>query len=518
MSQRRTMASSIIRGKHVITRVIDDNASEIIDDGAVYQEGGAIVEVGGFDELNSRYSPDEVVGDGSHLVIPGLVNAHHHVGLTPFQLGSPDLALEPWIVVRTMNRDVDNYLDTLYCAIQMIEAGITTVMHNHATWRKTEGGGFHESGAHVMQAYQDAGMRVAFSFSHRDQNRVAYEDDEKFLATLPKDLSERISKRLVETQMSTEEYISLFEGLTQDFGEDPRIRMFLSPGNVQWCSDAFLTATKEAAERHGTGVHIHLQESFYQKLYGMRTWGKTPLAHLRDLGFTGPEVSCAHGVWITESDIRTLAETGTMVCHNASSNLRLKSGIAPLNRMLASGVGVALGIDEAGINDDNDMIQEMRLVHKIHREPGVYSPAPTSHQVLRLATANGSRTTFFGDDVGTLEAGKRADAVLVKMDHINEPYLDAGQSVVDALLYRGRGVDVDTVIVDGEVLMRGRQMTRVNKAEVWRALKDYLSRELTAAEMERIEVAQELLPHVNRFYGQWHLGQGDSHYRYNQVI
>ena len=512
------MASSIIRGKHVIARVIDDNGSEIVDDGAVYQEDGAIVEVGKFEELIGRYSPDEVVGDGTHLVIPGLVNAHHHVGLTPFQLGSPDLALEPWIVVRTMNRDVDNYLDTLYCAIQMIEAGITTVMHNHATWRKTEGGGFHESGAHVMQAYQDAGMRVAFSFSHRDQNRVAYEDDDKFLATIPKDLAERIKNRLVETQMSTEEYIALFEGLSRDFGEDPRIRVFLSPGNVQWCSDGFLTAVKEAAGRHGTGVHIHLQESFYQKLYGMRTWGKTPLAHLRDLGFTGREVSCAHGVWITESDIRTLAETGTMVCHNASSNLRLKSGIAPLNPMLASGVGVALGIDEAGINDDNDMIQEMRLVHKIHREPGVYSPAPTSHQVLRLATENGARATFFGDDVGTLEAGKRADAVLVDMDHINEPYLDADANVVDALLYRGRSVDVDTVVVDGEVLMRGRQMTRVNKSEVWRALKDFLSRELSEAELERIEVAQELLPHVNKFYGQWHLEQGDSHYQYNQRV
>lgn len=512
------MASSIIRGKHVVTRVIDDNASEVIEDGAVYQEDGAIVEVGSYADLKGRYSPDEVVGDGSHLVIPGLVNAHHHVGLTPFQLGSPDLALEPWIVVRTMNRDVDNYLDTLYCAIQMIEAGITTVMHNHATWRKTEGGGFHESGAHVMQAYQDAGMRVAFSFSHRDQNRVAYEDDEKFLATLPKGLAERISRRLVETQMSTEEYIELFEGLSRDFGDDPRIRVFLSPGNVQWCSDGFLMASKEAAERHGTGIHIHLQESFYQKLYGIRTWGKTPLSHLRDLGFTGPEVSCAHGVWITDSDIRTLAETGTMVCHNASSNLRLKSGVAPLNPMLSSGVGVALGIDEAGINDDNDMLQEMRLVHKIHRQPGVYSPAPTSHQVLRLATANGARATFFGDDVGTLEAGKRADAALVDMERINEPYLDAGQNVVDALLYRGRGLDVDTVVVDGEVLMRGRRMTRVNKGEVWRALKDFLSRELSPGELERIETAQELLPHVNRFYGQWHLGQGDSHYQYNQRV
>ncbi len=512
------MASSIIRGKHVVTRVIDDNSSEIIGDGAIYQENGAIVEVGKFDELMSRFSPDEVVGDGSQMVIPGLVNAHHHVGLTPFQLGSPDLALEPWIVVRTMNRDVDNYLDTLYCAIQMIEAGITTVMHNHATWRKTEGSGFHDSGSEVLKAYQDAGMRVAFSFSHRDQNRVAYEEDERFLARLPRDLANRINQRLVETQMSTEEYVDLFEGLSCDFGDDSRIRIFLSPGNVQWCNDSFMESVKEAAARHGTGIHIHLQESFYQKLYGIRTWGKTPLAHLRDLGFTGPEVSCAHGVWITDSDIRTLAETGTMVCHNASSNLRLKSGIAPLNKMLANGVGVALGIDEAGLNDDNDMIQEMRLVHKIHREPGVYSPAPTSHQVLRLATANGAKATFFGDNVGTLEVGKRADAVLVDMKHINEPYLDAGTNAVDALLYRGRGLDVATVIVEGEVLMKDREMTRVNKAEVWKALRDSLSRELSEAELERIAVAQELLPHVQRFYGQWHLGEGEAHIRYNQAI
>ena len=512
------MASSIIRGKHVITRVIDDNHSEIIDDGAIYQENGAIVEVGSFQELKARYTPDEIVGDGAQLVMPGLVNAHHHVGLTPFQLGSPDLALEPWIVVRTMNRDVDNYLDTLYCAIQMIESGITTVMHNHATWRKTEGSGFFDSGSHVMQAYQDAGMRVAFSFSHRDQNRVAYQDDDAFLSTLPSDLAARIGQRLVETQMSTEEYVELFQGLNHDFAADPRIKVFLSPGNVQWCSDPFLLAVKDTAASHGTGIHIHLQESLYQKVYGLRTWGKTPLSHLHDLGFTGPEVSCAHGVWITRSDIAAMAETGTMVCHNASSNLRLKSGIAPLNPMLADGVGVALGIDEAGINDDNDMLQEMRLVHKIHRQPGVDSPAPTSHQVLRMATVNGARATFFGDKVGTLEPGKRADAVLVNMDHIREPYLDANTNVVDALLYRGRGLDVDTVVVDGEVLMQGRRMTRVNKQEVWRALKDHLSRELSTAELERIEVAQELLPHVQRFYGQWGLEEGPPHYQYNQAI
>ncbi len=511
------MPSSLIRGKYVLTRVIEKNATEVIDDGAVYQEDGIIVDVGAFHDLKTRYSPDQVIGAGNQLVMPGLVNAHHHIGLTPFQLGSPDLALEPWITVRSMNREVDNYLDTLYCAIQMIESGITTVMHNHATWRKSEGMTFQDAGSQVLKAYQDSGMRVAFSFSHRDQNRVVYQEDQRFLGTLPPDLAAKISQRLDTSHISTEDYLDLFKDLSRSFGRDPRIRIFLSPGNVQWCSDAFLEAIKESAEVHGTGIHIHLQESIYQKVYGLRRWGKTPLAHLRDLGFTGPEVSCAHGVWLTESDIETMAETGTMVCHNASSNLRLRSGIAPLNPMLARGVGVAIGIDEAGLNDDNDMLQEMRLVHKLHREPGVDSPAPTSHQVLQMATANGARATFFADEVGTLEKGKRADLVMVNLDHVKEPYLDADTNIVDALLYRGRGLDVDTVIVDGEILMRGRRVVSVNKKEVWRALKAYLSRDLSPVELEQIEVAQQLLPHVQKFYRQWPLEEGTPHYLYNQT-
>jgi cytosine/adenosine deaminase-related metal-dependent hydrolase len=248
------MVSSLIRGKYVVTRVIDDNASEIIPDGAVFQRDGEIVEVGSFTDLKARHTPDEIIGSGDQVVMPGLVNAHHHVGLTPFQLGNLDLALEPWIVVRSMNRDVDNYLDALYCAIQMIESGITTVMHNHSTWRKPQGMTFQEAGGQVLKAYQDSGMRVAFSFSHRDQNQVVYQEDERFLATLPAELASKISARLQNSKIPTEDYLALFSDINAKFGQDPRIRIFLSPGNVQWCSDPFLEAVKEFAGRHHTGM------------------------------------------------------------------------------------------------------------------------------------------------------------------------------------------------------------------------------------------------------------------------
>ena len=399
------MPTSLVRGRYVVAKVTGDDSSEVIEDGAVFQKDGEIVEVGSYADLRSRYAADEEIGSSDFLVIPGLVNAHHHVGLTPFQLGALDSPLETWIIARWALRDVDPYLDTLYCAMQMIESGITTVMHNHMLARLPADVELYDSASRIVEAYEESGMRVAFSLSHRDQNHLAYEDDERFLATLPSDLAGDVRDYLGARPVALEDYLSLCAELL-DRKQSDRTRIFISPHNVHWCSDSLLREIKDFATRHSTGVHIHVPETVYQRMYGSRHWGKTPLAHLYDLGFLGPEVSCAHGVWLTDSDMDLLAETGTAICHNPSSNLRLKSGIAPVNRMLEKGVTVAIGIDEAGINDDNDMLQEMRLAQKVHRVPGVSSASPTSHQILRLSTVNGAKVTLF-DRVGTLAARPR---------------------------------------------------------------------------------------------------------------
>ena len=125
------MALSLIRGKHVICKVRSRTDAEVIDDGAVVQRDGTILEVGPYQELLPKYQPDEVFGSASHVVMPGFVNSHHHVGLTPLQLGSPDYPLELWFASRMAARNVDPYLDTLYSAFEMIESGITTVQHLH---------------------------------------------------------------------------------------------------------------------------------------------------------------------------------------------------------------------------------------------------------------------------------------------------------------------------------------------------------------------------------------------------
>jgi len=508
------VTSSLIRGKYVVCRANGDDNSEIVTDGAVFQRDGEIVEIGSYQDLKARHQPDEVIGGPNFIVIPGLINAHHHSGLTPFQLGSPDLPLEPWIIAKFGQRDVDAYLDTLYCAIQMIESGITTVMHNHALRSLPPGAALDDWAGKLIEAYGASGMRVAFSLFNRDQNHLVYEDNDQFLGSLPAPLVAQIKEGFSFSPISSKDHLDLTAELIKR-NESDRVRIFISAHNVHWCSDEMLTEVSEFGRQHQTGVHIHVQETIYQKMYGIRHWGKTPLAHLNDLGFLGPEVSIAHGTWLTESDVDLMAETGTMISTNPGSNLRLSSGIAPINRLLERGIEVAIGIDEAGINDDNDILQEMRLAQKIHREPGVGVPNPSSHRIFDMATRAGAEVTFFGNQVGTLEVGKRADIVLLDSSRITEPYMDPDTNIVDAIVYRGKGTDVDTVMVDGEVLMSGRELTRVNKAEVHAELKATLAQPLQPHEEQRVELSEALLPHVNSWFSNWELEQGDPHYRYN---
>jgi len=498
------MASSLIRGRYVISRVTGATSAVVIPDGAVAQRDGLILAVGTYADLKARYPTDPVLGGPEFVVVPGLVNDHFHVGLTPFQLGAPDLPLELWSFARLGAKEVDTYLDHLYGAMLMIESGTTTVQVLPTIMRHTRFDA--EAAAPILRAYREAGMRLSCGITAVDQNAFIagpQGGDNEFFDRLPGDLASRARALLVPASCPTSDLVAAAEELIVRISEekDPRLRAVLAPSNVHRCSDALLVAFKALAVRHRTNIHIHLQETVYQKAYGLRKWGRTPLAHLDELGFLGPDVTCGHGVWLTEDDIDLLARTRTSICHNASSNLRVQSGIAPIGRLLQVGIRIALGSDEAGLNDDKDLIQEMRLVLKLHRVPGIASTAPTAHQVLEMATVNGARAAGFGD-VGTLEPGQRADMVLLSLRHIEEPYLDEGVPIVDAVVHRARVLDVDTVLIDGELVMQGRRLTRIDRSTLLKELGKALNRPLRPRETERRELASALEPHLRRFYAE----------------
>ena len=180
-------------------------------------------------------------------------------------------------------------------------------------------------------------------------------------------------------------------------------------------------------------MHMHLVETVYQKEYARRRTGTTALKHLHRLGLLGPGLTLGHGVWLTEEDIELAASTGTCICHNCSSNLRLRSGVAPLNAFEAKGVKVGIGLDEAGINEDRDMLQEMRMALRVHRVPGMRDDeVPSCPQILRMATEHGGLTTAFGAEIGKLEPGRFADAMLINVKKAFYPYQDDDMPMLDA--------------------------------------------------------------------------------------
>ena len=495
------MAASLIRSRAMITRTLDRYRWEEIADGAVLQEDGMITAVGTFADLSRLHPTVPVIGSGNDILLPGLINGHHHVGLTPVQLGSPDMPLELWFVTRMVMRNVNPYLDTLYSAFEMIASGITTVQHLHG-WAP---GGLPEVEARcqeILRAYHDVGMRVSYSFSVRDQNRLVYQDDAAFVTSLPMELRGPVQRWFDRFQLSLDDFFAVFEDLRGRHHNDRRVKVQLSPANLHWCSDAALTRFAETSRKYEVPMHMHLVETAYQKEYARRRGGGTAVEYIDRFGLLGPHMTLGHGVWLNEKDIDRLAETGTCVCHNCSSNFRLRSGVAALNAFEAKGINTAIGIDEAGINDDRDMLQEMRMVLRTHRVPGMEDDVvPTAAQVFRMATAGGARTTAFGERLGVLEPGRAADMVLVDWRSLSWPYLDEETPTLDAVMQRAKRAR--TVICDGEVIYDEGRFTKVDRDAALRELHQDLQRALADDEVERRKLSKALLPHVKAFYANY---------------
>ncbi len=497
------MASSLVRGRYVVTGV-ERGRAVVVEDGAVWQRDGVVVEVGPAADLARRHPGEETLGSADHVVLPGFVNSHHHVGLTPFQLGSPDHPLELWFASRMAARDVDPYLDTLYGAFDMLQSGITTVQHLHG-WRGAPAARVLGVAERILRAYDDVGMRVSYSYALRDQNRLVYEADEAFCRRLPPALGTELAEYLTAQTIPLPDHLSLFADLWERVGRNQggRVRVQLAPANLHWCSDEALRALRDCSEQYDVGLHMHLVETAYQKEYARRRTGTTALRHLHGLGLLGPRMTLGHGVWLTEDDIALAASTGALICHNASSNLRLRSGVAPLNQLRAQGVRVGLGLDEAGLNDDRDLFQEMRLVLRLHRVPGMDDAVPTAPEVFEMATSGGAATTGFGDRIGRLEPGRAADLVLLPWAAIAAPHLDPGVAPLEAIVHRGRAAAVDTVMVAGEVVLSDGRFTRVDRDAALAELSAALRAPLRPEEERRRRLSAAIFPHVQRFYDGW---------------
>jgi cytosine/adenosine deaminase-related metal-dependent hydrolase len=499
VKEQMVAAPRIVRAARVLIGFDRAGRPELRENAAILVEGTRIVDIGEARQIRADSPGAEEIGGDGYLAMPGLVNAHHHIGLTPLQLGSPDHSLELWFASRLALRDIDLRLDTLYSAFEMISSGVTTVQHLHSRAPGNQDAVLKAAGD-IIGAYEEIGMRASYSFALRDQNRLVYEADEAFLQRVPSDIRPALASYFAKFALPLAEQIGVFRELCSRYRDSELIAIQIAPANLHWLSDAALESAARLSEETGAPMHMHLLETPYQKAYARKRTAGSAMAHVERMGLAGPRLTLGHGVWMTEEDLEICAHTGTMICHNCSSNFRLKSGVAPVVRMLDRDLPVALGIDEAGINDDRDMLQEMRLVLVSHRAPGIESRAPTAAEVLRMAIEHGARTTSYASKIGRLEPGRQADIVLIDWKKVTWPYQDSSIPPVDVLVQRAKRENVDTVMIAGRVVYSKGRFMLVDRDEILSEIARKLEAPLSVEELSRRHLADGVMASVRRFY------------------
>ena len=499
------MTTTILSARWIVSGVNNANKVDIHENAALVFKNNKILEVNSIDKIKSKYPDAKIKNYSNHMIIPGLVNSHHHIGLTPLQLGAPDYSLELWFAARLAMRKIDPYLDTMFSAFEMIESGVTTVQHIQG-WATGNYDEVVNSASSVLRAYDDIGLRVSYSYAVREQNRFVYEADQEFCNRLPPKIAKIMSKHFAQQTLQFDDFINLFDHLRAN-NKNPKARIQLAPANLHWMTDDGIIALKEKASNEGVPMHMHLLETPYQKEYAFKRTGTTAVKHLNDLKVLGPHMTLGHGVWMTEEDIEICADTGTCICHNCSSNFRLRSGMLPLMELQKRGVVVGMGMDEAGINDDRDMLQEMRMALTVHRTPGmIHNDVPTPAQILKMATEHGAHTTAFGTEIGRLDPGRKMDAVVINYHKATYPFQDEDIPPLDALIHRAKTKDIKEVFIDGQTVYKDGLFVNVNKDEILEAIHKAMEKPRDEDEIERHFLRKEVFPIVEEFYSNYIIG------------
>lgn len=506
----------ILRAKAIVRGIGADGVPLVEEGSAMLVRDGRVAGFVPADVLAASHPDLPVEGDDGQVAIPGFVNAHHHFGLTPLMMGVPFAPLELWLPQFRGMRRVGHRLDTLYSAIEMLESGTTTVQHIQSGLSGPEEG-WDETVDEVLSAYGEIGMRCSWSFMIRDRNQLTYEDDDRFLAGLPDDVADHFRPQLQAALAPIGRHMAFFEAAAARWrARDPdRVSLQLAPANLHWCSDPTLTAIFDTARRTGAKVHMHLVETERQAAFARRHTGRSAVGHLAHLGCLSPDLTLGHGIWTSPEDLDLLADHGCLVCHNASSGLRLASGIAPVTEMQARGIRVCLGIDQSNVDDDRDMTTEMRLVFALHRQASLFGPRPSAADVLRMATEHGAASTGFSGRIGRLDPGLAADVALFDWATVARPFVEPRTPLVDALVLRSRKGAVRTVYVGGRKVVADGRVVSIDRDGALAEIGARLGRPHTPEEEKAQAMVDALMPHLVAWFRAAGDPPGCRPYRYN---
>ncbi len=423
----------LITGGTVITM---DEQDTKFDSGAVAVDGDTIIAVGKNEEIRLAFQGREEIDVPGSIVMPGLINSHTHAAMTCFRGIADDMELMDWLNRYIFPAEAGNvnpelaYWGSLLACAEMIKSGTTTFSDMYIFEHET------------ARAAKQAGMRCLIG-------EVLFDFPSPNFKT-------------------PEEGLAYTEKLAKTWADDPLINIMVEPHALYTCSPDLLKASKALANRYQVPLATHFLENKSEAKQLEEKFGVRATTFLMEGGFLDERFIAFHGVMMDEEDMRIFADHGCKVVHNPESNMKLASGVAPVSDMRKKGIVVGLGTDGCASNNDLDMFQEMDTAAKLGKAALLDPTVMSARTVLRMATCDGAKVLGLDALVGTLEAGKKADICIIDMD---KPHLTPLYDEYSHLVYTVGGADVETVLINGRLVMKNRQLLTIDEEEVMRRVR-----------------------------------------------
>lgn len=424
---------TIIAGRYLLTM---NDQGTILEHGGLAIGGDRIAEVGNGRELQNKYPEAMVIQEDHGLIMPGLVNTHTHAAMSCFRGLADDLPLMEWLQEHIFPAEGKLtgemvYHSTLLSMCEMIKSGTTSFCDMYLF------------AAEVARAAQTSGMRAWIG-------EVLYDFPSPNYGSLENGFAYTLD-------------------LFQAYEAHDLITITIDPHAVYTCSPDLLVRLGDMARDQDALYVIHLAETRDEVETCREQYGCTPVEHLEALGLLNERTVADHCVMVSEDEIALMAERGVKVAHCPESNMKLASGIAPVPEMLAAGLTVGLGTDGSASNNDVDMFGEMNSAAKLHKVAAFDPTRMGAHETLQIATRGGAEVLGVGQAIGSLEAGKKADCIVLDC---NQPHLTPMYNPVSHLVYAARGNDVIHSVINGRTVMQDRKLLTLDEQRIMARMRE----------------------------------------------
>ena len=379
---------------------------------------------------------DEKINAKNMIIMPGLVNTHTHLAMSIFRGYKDDKKLMDWLEnviypVEDKLKPDDIYWNSYLSCLEMIKSGTTTCNDMYFGMNKT------------VEAIQDTGLRAVVAWCIKDDS-----------------LRDKVEK--------TKEFANKY-----NHDKDSKIKIYVSADAPHTCNPDTISICVDLAKELNTGIHIHLAETLEEEERIKDDYEKRSTEYLNDLNVFDVPVVLAHGIYVSDSDIDILKKIKGGISHNPISNCKLSSGICDVVKLRNNGISVGLGTDGIGSTSTMDMFEEMKTAAYLQKVNTMEPTSIKAYDILKMATIEGAKVLGMDEEIGTIEPGKKADMIFIKTDRI---HLCPDNDVCSNIVYSANGADVDTVMIDGKVIMQNRKMVNLDEKEVMRQVKKIAKR------------------------------------------